>query len=714
MNLEIKKKLKKYLFLISIFFSILIFSHILYIYLYHDSIEKPIKWWSISEWIIWDFPHLNPLLNSTDYNRNIIYLLYRWLMKYNYEEKKLESDLANCEIRNLLYIECYIKQNQKWSDWKNITTEDIVSTYNVLKNTNINNLASTLLKSTTIEHQEWIIRFSNTIEDINFLQILTIPIVPKDILDNIWNKELYWKFNPIDWIFSWPYIIDTVSYDDSLWIQKLILTKNPYYKEKNILIQRYIFKFFKDQNHLLKHKDNISIFFDLQRIFQETTPRLEKKTYFLNRFTSLFINEDKIKDENLRWFIIENIKVDNILNLLPKQFIKIDNIFNIKEKKENKQTNYNLEQMLKNLWYFKKENLILEIIKDNKSKNEILESKTKVIFSPFNLKYNFLSKDNVLIKWKVENNVENVYINDYKLTWFKPGDTEFYYRLKENFSNIKTWKNTYKVEFEIWNEKKIVDEFYVYYEKDEERLNILKEKVKKELEEKIKKEIKDEDKNKIQEKINSLENNFYYNKNYEKFKLKLYYLDDIKELSIVANSIKTQIETFWIRLDIIPISLKELNEKISNGDKDYDMIIVWIDLWFFDFNIYPYFHSSESKNWYNFSNTRDLNLDILLEELKSQILSLEKRNELKEKINEILNKKNIIKTIYKKGNNVFIDKNIKNLTLQETYSSNLFLYEKILDSYITTEKKVLLEKKWIKDFINFIFKNLKNDWTRKK
>ncbi len=66
MNKENLNRLKKYLFLISMFFALILWWHILYVYLYNDAIENPTEWWSISEWIIWDFPTLNPLLSSND------------------------------------------------------------------------------------------------------------------------------------------------------------------------------------------------------------------------------------------------------------------------------------------------------------------------------------------------------------------------------------------------------------------------------------------------------------------------------------------------------------------------------------------------------------------------------------------------------------------------------------------------------------------------
>jgi len=71
-----------------------------------------------------------------------------------------------------------------------------------------------------------------------------------------------------------------------------------------VLIAKYIYKIFKDQNHFLKHKDLINIFFDKNKILGDTLPRLAKNTYFLNQYNALFINEERIKSPELRNFIL--------------------------------------------------------------------------------------------------------------------------------------------------------------------------------------------------------------------------------------------------------------------------------------------------------------------------------------------------------------------------------------------------------------------------
>jgi hypothetical protein len=60
------------------------------------------------------------------------------------------SDIASCDISNLLYIECYLENNILWSDEKDITIEDIVATYKILQNTDTNPIIKSLLAETEI------------------------------------------------------------------------------------------------------------------------------------------------------------------------------------------------------------------------------------------------------------------------------------------------------------------------------------------------------------------------------------------------------------------------------------------------------------------------------------------------------------------------------------------------------------------------------------
>lgn len=713
MNKENINRLKKYLFLISMFFSFVIWWHIIYVYLYDEAKEFPVEWWSVSEWIIWDFPHLNPLLMSSDYDKNIIYLLYRSLLSFDYKKNEITSDLANCNIKNLWYIECFLKDDIYWSNGEKITADDVIATYNILKNSDINNTLWALIKNTTIENRAWVITFSNKVKDINFITALFQPIVSKNVLDNIGNKELHGKFNPIDGVYSWPYIIETVSYDDSLWIQKLILTKNSFYKEKEILIWKYIYKIFKDQNHFLKHKDLMNVFFDKNKIIGDTLPRLAKNSYFLNQYNAVFINEERIKSTELRNFILGKIDVNNIVKNLWKSYKEVNSIFlNADSSQKYEIKNSNIENIIKEIWYYKKDYLANIIVEENNKKQEvekIVNNDLSYIISPVNKKYSFSNENNILIEWKINSkSPDEIYINEYKLSAYKKWESSFYYRLRTDFNNMSAWVNNYKVYFITNGKKELIEEFIITYSSDKEKLKKLEEEFNKKLTESQNKETINIDEGNKQ-KILALKDNAFYDKALNKLVFRIYYIENREELISVVNIIKNLLESYSIWIEALPISISDLNKKITSEEKDYDMIVVGLDLWYFPFQIYPYFHSSQAKWWYNFSNIKNLNLDILLEELKSNVLWKEKTKELETKANEILLEKQVVRPIYTKESSVLIDNNIKNFSLTNNVASDLAVMDALLGSYVSSEKNIDFSQKSFWGFITFIKKVFFNE-----
>lgn len=87
----------------------------------------------------------------------------------------------------------------------------------------------------------------------------------------------------------------------------------------------------------------------------------------------------------------------------------------------------------------------------------------------------------------------------------------------------------------------------------------------------------------------SLDDKSYYDKDYKTFSLNLYYIDNKKDLADVANIIKNMLLTYWIKIETKAISINDLNKKIEQNQKDYDMILIWIDSWIL---ILIYFHIS--------------------------------------------------------------------------------------------------------------------------
>ncbi|MCD5385126.1 ABC transporter substrate-binding protein [Candidatus Gracilibacteria bacterium] len=729
-------KLKKYLFLISILFFVLSLTHLIYLFLYSDSKLVPIKGGTISEGLIGGFPSLNPLEPLNGNNKYLVNLLYRSLLQYDPINKKIVSDLASCDIENLKQIECYLNDNIYWSNGEKITVDDVISTYKLLQNTGVNKIISSLLKDSTIEKNNNTIIFKNKKRDINFLNIFFQPILSKNTIDSIGNDVIFGNFPTREQIYSGDFVISNISSDSTLGVTKIFLNRNPFNNNGNI--SKLIIKLFPNTNSLLQNKETVNIFNDNKNIIGNSIPRLESHKYSLSQYVSLFINSNKIKDLELRNYILNKINRTNLINILGEEnFKEIKNPY-LTEKSINLDLkNKNFEKILAKLGYYKKSKIISNYlpstnkysdevkvenkkeikdinIPDSELKIDKFQTDSKYIIKPiFVDKYNFITKDNILLQGKVGTDVKEVYINDYKLSNYKAGNQKFYYRLKENYKNIKEGVNSYKIIFNENGKKVLKEEIFFIYSKDKNKLEkykkdfiknlFIKEQKEKEklLEATVKVEI---DKNKL-EKLSSLDDNFYYNENLEKYSLNLYYVSTEKDLEKTAIYIKNTLTDIGINIELYPIRISNITNILQNKN-EYDMILTGVNLGIFNYNIFPYFHSSQVKNGYNFSNYKKTSLDILLEDLKSEIKTKDEIKHIENKILEILKKEQIIKTLYTPKINLLIDKNIKNISVPKLLTSKTdrkLIYNNI---YIKEEKIINFQNKGFINFIKFLIENI--------
>lgn len=765
---SIVPKIKKYLFFISIIIFLSTFSHILYSYLYTWAKVVPIEWGTVTEGIIWDFPHLNPLILSSDYNKYIVNILYRSLLKYDYKEGKLVSDIASCDIKDFSYIECFLSGNPKWSDGTPITIKDIKTTYDTILMTEVNPIIVSLLSETEIEIKEESIIFNNKKSDVNFLNVLFQPIVSQRVLNEINIEEIKEKFPLENALYSWYFQVDSITKDEALGISKLILKKNKSFFNNPFILDKIVFNVFKDPPHFLKHIDTVNIFNDKLNLLGETIPRLKAFSYIMPQYFSLFLNVENIENKDLRTFIFSSIQRENIVKVAgEKNYAIIENPYFLSGSLDKELKEKNIVQLMESEGYYRSSALMSDFLKeveeeqekeektgswtwdniqeDKEDENTVKASKQQeiteeieekrvlweketlnIIISPTQEKYNFVSEDDILITGKVEDKtVEKVYINDYSLQGFSQWDEFFYYRLKEVwFSSIKEWENHYKIYFEKNGKKELKAEIIYFFYRDAEKLAQAKSAFLKAQEEaltekkEVIKEIVDEDpkeesqEDRLSEKqkeelsfLEGLDTELFYNKEGDAFTLKFVYLDTDQSAQGVIETIESSLRDYGILIESIPVSLSNLVQIIRSEEKNYDMVFAGINLGFFD-NLFPYFHSSQIKNGYNFSNFKKLSLDILLEELKGSALSFEEEEEKKKKVINILQQESVMKTLYTPHLSLLVDKSIKDFSFPKNIKDDSLRIDALKNSYISEKRIIDFEGKSFFGFISYLFSSL--------
>ena len=506
--------------------------------------------------------------------------------------------------------------------------------------------------------------------------------------------------------------------DENLGIKKLVLTKNSFSPTSEFVIEKIIFKIFRDTAQFLSQKDSINVFNDKESLIGDTLPRLSVYEYTLPQYVSLFLNTNTIKDTALRSLIIESIQRENILHLLwEKNFLAVTNPYLLTGSIENQSKEKNSESILKRNGYFRKEEL-LKLSSTRKNDTSTIPQvsstwsqkidewkKTKIITSPSNLYYNFIIKDDFLLQGNVKDDIEAVYVNNYQLKGYKIWDKKFTYRLKQDtLETIKEGKNLYEIYFEKNGKKLKVDEVLFYYYKDEKVLNSEKEKLFSSsplvltggLVTQFSSKIDDS----LSQEIEKLDAKYVYDKDFKVLKYVLWYPNNDLHLETTAKSIQAQLSDIGILIDIKWLDISQINQSLLSWKKEYDMILIWLNLGYFENNIFPYFHSSQVEKGYNFSNYKKLGLDIILEDLKTLSLSPDKSRELQLKALEMISQESVVKTLYTPIIKQLVDKNIKNYTLPS------FLHDEMLRFYwfksaYTVEKKMI--QVWEKSFFWFFY-----------
>lgn len=656
--------------------------------------------------IIGAVPNLNPAAYGTDpIGDYILRFLTRSLLRYNIETKQMEGNLANCNLgQNFSEIKCYVKNDAKWSDGTPVTKEDILATYDMLKNTDTNKIVKKLLENITVEDQGGYIRFAGK-ADVLVLDMLLYPIIQKEVVEKIKDNNFTISEN----LFAGAYVFEKREIDEKTNGEKISFVKNNQNTKEHIYIQRYVFRFFHDKNELVANKDNLNIIFPNSAIDSLSSPRFFGYKFIFPEYISLFLNADKISSE-LRNALLGSFSQVKFSSLDEEKGMLLKNSFFTEESilPENFDKT-KIDTIMKNMGYFKKDVLAKELM-NTKPETASLEKNTLEFFtSPSDKKYAVTKETDFLISGNVPEWVIEVYVNDYQLKAFSPKEKKFYYRASLWLGTIKNGLNTYTLAFVSEGKKTIKETLTLFLATTEEEADVKEkeftEKLQKEKEAILLKEGKKEKEwNVLAKEIEGLNPLFYYDKNLKRFSLSFVYTKQTPYMETLAAEITQYIKALWIDIETTPLSTENLQAIISKGEKEYSMILTGINLGLFDYNIFPFLHSGQAEKGFNFAKLKNIPLDILLEKLKSSQLNSESLKYLQSQILEILKKENVFVPLYSPYNYYFIDKNLKQLKKVPVLPYSSSLYDTAENIYIKEQFTIKFEGKSVWGMIDWLKK----------
>jgi peptide/nickel transport system substrate-binding protein len=212
--------------------------------------EVPLTYGTFVEGMVGQPQILNPLFSQSDIDRDLTKLIFSQLLARN-SAGRYEGDLAEkfSAASDGKSISLTLRKNAKWHNGKNITADDIVFSYGIVKRPDYSGPFARLLQNITIEKKdERNLILKSTKPSANLLAFAELPIIPKQTLAKN-NLPLYLKFssNPIG---SGPFKFQRSVISNSGTVLYIELLSNPDYFRGEPYLKKIILRFFSSEQEL--------------------------------------------------------------------------------------------------------------------------------------------------------------------------------------------------------------------------------------------------------------------------------------------------------------------------------------------------------------------------------------------------------------------------------------------------------------------------------
>jgi len=268
---------------------------------------------------------INPLYAfNRDVDSDLSRLIYSSLFVYN-TDAKLISDLAeNYKIENSgkeYYIT--IKSGVKWHNGDPLTVDDIIFTFNLIKNVDYRSPLRSSLAGIEIEKIDDInLKFTLSESYAPFLELLTFGILPKNIWENVGPTSIALSDFNLKPIGSGPYKFKSLLKNKNGDLKEYKLTVNNDYYSGAPYLKNIIFKFFVNYSEAIKSFNGNKIDGLSYLPFNERKEVLAQNSVLMHelvlpKIVSVFFNQEKnksLEDKNVRIALAQALDKAQIIN----------------------------------------------------------------------------------------------------------------------------------------------------------------------------------------------------------------------------------------------------------------------------------------------------------------------------------------------------------------------------------------------------------------
>lgn len=347
------------------------------------SIEIPIRGGDLTEGIIGSPRFINPILASSNADKDLNILIYSGLLKAN-PYGKLVNDLAESyTISPDQKIYTFkLKDNLIFHNGKPLTTEDIEFTIKFTQNEIVKSPKRANWDGIEVKRlNDKEIQFILNQPYAPFLENLTLGILPKHIWKNITPEQFAFSSYNIEPIGSGPYKINKITKDKKGSLEKYELIAFDNYASSKVYIEKLIIKFYPTEDNLLDAYSK-----KLIESINSISPQKIKDIAFppngeilstpLPRIFGLFFNQDEnpvFTNKEVREALDSAVNKEQIINeVLATYGITIDSpipansiYYSPLNSNENKKIDLAENILIKNGWTKNEEGIYQKITRQN-------------------------------------------------------------------------------------------------------------------------------------------------------------------------------------------------------------------------------------------------------------------------------------------------------------------------------------------------------------
>lgn len=675
--MSLYSEIKKYLLYLVAFFCLLIGTHLVVLYLYHDAEIYPVNGGTLNIGIIGgseklDIATLDTKIEDSSAPDVAIRFLFRSLIRLSLEDQKIVGDLTRCNLDTFPNIRCTINQDAIWSDGAAITIDDILRSYQFYKDNTTNESTRTRLALVVVSEDKGDVIFRFDSRDITMIDILFLPIFRSQDLD-VWSPDI----NLIWWSFSGPFVLaESDSVDHTL-----LLKRNTTYK-----------------SWWSTYLDQIRLGFgsSLKEIWKNIKPDMwiwdawnesntKQTTYSRPVFYGIFLNSERLP------ITLRNALFSDVFSTIPlttdKAFVRQKDIFfgdvtpaDISTESIFYPTVFSLGY---SFWWV-----------NAPTSSPPQTTQLAYISQPWTVTPLFISGEGIEIQWNAPDTTNKIIVNDYTLQNFAGWKT-FSYKARSEFQNLIEGENTYKVSFFHDTTLLAEETITIFYSPDTIKLDT----------------IKNDWVQKNTVPTNNIPStkdpNKLYWPDWKQMHISLLVQDNILLWEEVANDIQEKLSKLWVDVSIEFKNLTSIREDVIAWS-NYDMVIAGVNLGAFHYNVLPFLHSWQIKNGINIARIKNASLDTLLEKLISRLYytAPDTLRNIESEVQKLLDNESIVYPLWTPLDSVSTKDYVKWVSIPKFFSGKEMLRDIVSGIYFKEWYKRSTYTKNISWFFQWIYHEL--------